>query len=344
MSGLIVINGKFMSQRVTGVQRYAREILLELDKLLSEPMCVEIAVNKDARDVPEYKNIAVRKIGRHTGNLWEQIDLPAYVIKNKGLCVSLCNMAPILTPHCVVIDDVSYKVKPEFFSWKFSAWYRMVFALSIRRIKKIITISEFSKKEIERCYRAARKDIQVVPCGWQHFERTAYAEGTLQKYGLKEREYYLALMSMAPNKNLPWILQTAKTHPEEVFVVCGGVNEKVFGGEYNFDSIPNLKLLGYVSDEEAKTLMRDCSAFIYPTFYEGFGIPPLEAMSAGAREIIVSDTEVMHEVYGEDATYIDPRDPDKPIWHIYDRPKDALTRYSWQKSAEGFLRVLKELS
>ena len=64
----------------------------------------------------------------------------------------------------------------------------------------------------------------------------------------------------------------------------------------------------WVSDEGAKTLMRDCKVFLFPTFYEGFDIPPLEAISAGAKQVVVSDTEVMHEVFGDSVSYINPNE------------------------------------
>ena len=89
-----------------------------------------------------------------------------------------------------------------------------------------------------------------------------------------------------------------------------------------------MKLLGYVSDEEAKTLMRDCKAFLFPSIYEGFGIPPLEAMSAGCKRIIVSDTEVMHEIFGDSVEYINIKKEE-----ITFSENDVLSTYSWEKSA-----------
>lgn len=108
-----------------------------------------------------------------------------------------------------------------------------------------------------------------------------------------------------------------------------------------------MKLLGFVSDEEAKTLMRDCSAFLFPTFYEGFGIPPLEAISAGAKQVVVSDTDVMHEIFGDGVVYVDPNDcnialsdfPEISETQVY----GLLAKYSWKKSAETLLELLKNM-
>lgn len=105
-----------------------------------------------------------------------------------------------------------------------------------------------------------------------------------------------------------------------------------------------MKLIGYVKDEEAKTLMRDCEAFLFPVFYEGFGIPPMEALSAGAKEIIVSDIEVMHEVYENRAIYIDPYnyeyDFSELIKNKKERGNNPLAKYSWECSAELLYNTL----
>ena len=108
-----------------------------------------------------------------------------------------------------------------------------------------------------------------------------------------------------------------------------------------------MKLLGFVSDEEAKTLMRDCSAFLFPTFYEGFGIPPLEAISAGAKQVVVSDTDVMHEIFGDGVVYVDPSDCNIALSDFPEiseaQVSGLLEKYSWKKSAETLLELLKNM-
>lgn len=105
-----------------------------------------------------------------------------------------------------------------------------------------------------------------------------------------------------------------------------------------------MELLGYVTDEEAKSLMRNCISFIFPTFYEGFGIPPLEAISAGAQSIIVSDTEIMHEIFGDNVNYIDPNNYEMDITKFFnitnEGKKQLLNKYSWEKSAKVLYEFL----
>lgn len=345
MDKKIIINGKFMSQTVTGVQRYAREILLKLDRLVTKDDRIEIAVNADAQDVPKYKNITVKKIGRFTGNIWEQISLPLYVIANRGVCVNLCNMMPILTPHVAVIHDVSVKANPGFYSWKFRMWYDLVFRLCIHRIRRIITVSEFSRSEISKYYKVSESNIVIIPSAWQHYLRIEFDESALEKYGLRKQEYFFAISSMSPNKNFKWIAAAAKNNPESIFAVAGGINSKIFGKDFQFDKPDNLKLLGYVSDEEAKTLMKECKAFIFPPFYEGFGLPPLEAMSVGAK-VLVSDISCLREIYGASVNYIDPYDEhtgsiDSNIDMDAGSRNEILDKYDFNKSAKLLLAQLR---
>ena len=333
----IVINGKFFSQRITGVQRFAREIVSEMDKLIESDIKIIVAVDKNAKDIPQFNRIEVVRTGSMTGSLWEQWCLPFFVLRNQALCVNLCNMAPILTPHIVAVHDVSYKVNKCFFSKKFTIWYNFVFSLIIRRIKKIITVSEFSKNEICRVYKHSFDNICVVHNGWQHFEKISCDRNVPKKYDLESKKYYFSMSSMAPNKNFRWIAEAAKNNPQNAFAVSGAINTKVFGDIFDFELPDNLKFLGYVSDEEAKSLMSECKAFLFPTYYEGFGIPPLEAISTGAKAV-VSDSSCMREIFGNSVYYVDPDDPDVDLESLLNSsaedPEKILDKYSWQKSAE----------
>lgn len=332
----VIINGRFLLHRVTGVERYARELCSELDKLIKTEE-VLIAVPPEAADVPSYENIKVVKVGHLHNRLWEHISFPMYVSKQKAISLNLCNVAPLPSPGIVAIHDVKIKATPQYFSKRFIAWYNLLFSNVAKRAKKIITVSEFSKREIEKYCSVIPEKLAVVPSAWQHYARIVYDDNALEKYGLLKDGYYFSMSSLEPNKNFKWVAEVAKRNSDQVFVVAGSINETVFADGLGFECPKNMKLLGYVSDEEAKALMRDCKAFLFPTFYEGFGLPPLEAISAGAKQVIVSDTEVMHEIYGNCATYINPYE------YIFDfrsitelnpsETKELLNKYSWKKSA-----------
>lgn len=338
----IIVNGRFLLRRITGVERYARELLMELDRIV-DPEEIILAVPPETKHIPQYKNIRAIKIGKLHNLMWEHITFPLYVWKRKGISLNLCNVAPLLSPGIVCIHDVKIKATPQYFSKKFLMWYKLLFWNATKRAKAIITVSQFSKDEILKFYRISPDKITVIPNAWQHYERIGYDENALAKYGLRKEQYFFSMCSLEPNKNFQWIAKVAKQHSNQVFAVSGSINEKVFADGLGFECPENMKLLGYVSDEEAKTLMRDCKAFLFPTFYEGFGIPPLEAISAGARQVVVSDTRVMHEVFGDSVLYIDPNVYD--MGDIGDKIVDraVLQTYSWKESARRLMNLLKQL-
>ncbi len=338
----IVINGRFLLHRITGVERYAREIISELDQII-KPGDVIMAVPPEVKDIPKYQNIKVFKVGKLHNRLWEHISFPWYVFKNRGVSLNLCNVAPLPSQGIVCIHDVKVKATPQYFSKKFLLWYNILFKNAAKRAKKIITVSEFSKSEIVKYYHVNPDRICVIPNAWQHYERIEYDENALKKYGLQKDQYFFSMCSLEPNKNFKWIAEVAKRNPDQMFTVAGSINRTVFANGLGFECPANMKLLGYVSDEEAKTLMRDCKAFLFPTFYEGFGIPPLEAISAGAKCVVVSDKDVMHEIFGDSVVYIDPNKYEMPelIDLSAKSREEILLKYSWKKSAKELYQLLK---
>ena len=222
-----------------------------------------------------------------------------------------------------------------------------MFGNATKRAKKIITVSEFSKSEIVKYFKVDPDNITVIPNAWQHYERIGYDESALSTYGLEKNNYYFSMCSLEPNKNFKWIAEEARKNADMTFAVAGSINRNVFSEGLGFELPPNMKLLGFVSDEEAKTLMRDCSAFLFPTFYEGFGIPPLEAISAGAKQVVVSDTQVMHEIFGDGVIYVDPSNYNIELSDFPEisetRISELLKKYSWKKSAETLLKLLQNI-
>lgn len=339
------INGRFLTRQITGVDRYAREIVRELDALVGKGEAVLLLPEGcEPIDWEPCKNIEVRHCGKHGGHAWEQLDLSRYARKNGLLAVNLCNTAPVINPGVVCIHDMAVMANSANYSRKFVVWYRFLFSRITRRAVAILTDSEFSKSEIERYYPRAIGKVSVIPCAWQHMDEVAADPEALKKYGLIRRGYWFAMSSLAPNKNLRWLVETALLNPDETIAIAGGINAKIFG-EHDNPQAHNVRYLGYVSDEEAKALMGACKGFLFPTFYEGFGIPPMEAMAAGAPVVAVSDTEVMHEVYGDEVTYVDPAEPLRDLCKIAGAvPEgDVLMRYSWRSSAEQVLERLRRI-
>ena len=344
MKKKIIINGRFLTQNITGVQRVAYELVRELDKNIDKNIEVELVHPENKIQEIELTNIKVKKIGMLKGHLWEQVSLALYALKEKATILNLCLTNPILNPGIVMIHDISFKVNPHFFNWKFNMWYDFLTKNAVKRAKKILTVSEFSKQEMIKYYKASSENIEVVYNGWQHMERVEEDSKILNKLNVKEKEYFLAVSSMNPNKNFKLIIECAEKNPDVQFVIAGKFHNKVFSDTgVDFDNLKNIKYAGYVTDEELKSLYKNAKAFIFPSFYEGFGIPPLEAIACGAKAI-VSNTSCLPEIFDNNVVYIDPTDVAslcKVIEDLNEIESNAiLEKYSWEKSSKKIVEII----
>ena len=334
----IIINGRFLTQKITGVQRVAHELVREIDELLpNEKLDIIILAPKNLIFENLYKNIKIKKVGFLTGILWEQIELPFYSLLEKGTLLNIGSTAPIINTGIVDIHDISFKVNPQFFSKKFSLYYKILICILVRTSKKILTVSEFSKDEIVKYYHVNPEKIKVVYNSWEHILNFKEDFNILEKFNLKSKSFYLGVSSVAPNKNFKYIIELAKLYPEKQFVIAGKKNEKVFGN-LGINEMNNLIWCGYVSDEELKVLYISCKGFIYPSFYEGFGLPPLEAMGCGCEEVYVSNTSCLPEIFEDSVIYINPNKVekifDKEVKISKEKIKKVLKKYSWKESSK----------
>ncbi|MDM8271580.1 glycosyltransferase family 4 protein [Thermophilibacter provencensis] len=345
------INGKFLSESITGMQRYAREVLCQLDTLCS-PGELILVVPQDAKDIPQLNNIEVVQLRGRGGIPWEQLTLPLWLRRHKLPCVNMLSVVPILYPHgLIVAHGVNYKVNPQFFVTlrdKLSRfWHIANFWVQFNRTEKILTDTEFSKREIISTYHVSPQKIRVSGCGWQHIQRILPAKDTFERYSqIAPGSYFFSMSSVTYNKNFKWIAQVAQYNPEEKFAIAGGRNLERYFDDMGVKQPDNLFFLGYVSDQDAKTLLMNCKAFLFPTYYEGFGIPPMEALACGAQAI-VSDTDTMHEVYGSSVHYIDPDNPQVCLSNVLAEKvapaKTVLDNFSWDRTAtELYAYITKE--
>lgn len=342
-----VINGKFMADRMQGIVRYGRELCGELDRLLCDDFDVVMLLPRNAHDVPEYKKIKTKIVGHLTGIAWEQIELGEWLRRNQNYtCINLCNVAPLFVqPGITAIHDVMYKAHPEFYTTVRNKLSRLYHVLQYRYIVKhekvILTVSQFSKNEIEKYYPTARGKVHVVDNAWQHVARYSASEDWQKLFPhLKPGNFYFSMATLAKNKNGRWIIETARRNPSELFAIAGKRYEA------DEQEIPgNILLLGFISDEHASALIQNCKGFLFPSLYEGFGLPPLEALALGAM-VIASNASSLPEVLGRAAHYIDPMEPIDSIgtFERIDQEKvnETLSRYSWDKSARKLLDILKQ--
>jgi len=212
----------------------------------------------------------------------------------------------------------------------------------------MLTVSENSKRELLDLYRISDKKTFVIYNGWQHMLSINEDSGIFKKLGIaRDEEYYYSLGSILEHKNFAWIINAAKQNPDKKFVVTGSASLNTAYKQMGLDDCDNVLFTGYLSDGEIKSLMTHCRAFIHPSFYEGFGIPPLEALSLGAR-IVVANASCLPEIFGNSACYLNPYQTagisiEAILNQKYDLAEKTLMKYSWEKSAlllsQAFSRV-----
>ncbi|PWB57312.1 MAG: glycosyltransferase family 1 protein [Bradyrhizobiaceae bacterium] len=357
----IVINGRFVGRSVTGVERYATEIVRALDLLAAEehPLAARLrfclAVPSDAEIEGRLQAISVERVGLLSSRLWEQFELPRW--SGGDPIVNLCNTAPVLgSQNITCVHDAHVWLLPGNFSPAFRMLYRVLVPLSLRRSRRWVTVSRFSAEQLARLGIADRMPDAITPNGSDHALRWSPTSSSLDPTRLPER-YLLALGSRSLNKNLALVHQLAdRLAPEGIHVlIAGGGNRQVFGQAEAAASSRAVEL-GRVSDDDLALLFEKATGFLFPSLYEGFGLPPLEAMRLGCP-VIASNTSAMPEVLGDAAILCSPVAIDEWEAAVHelasneDRRLDFVRRgreravgFTWRASALTVLRLLDEVA
>ena len=312
---MLTINGRFLTQRTSGVQRYAREMLLALDELLTArapalDIAAQVLVPTGApASLPALRSIAIRRVGRLRGHLWEQLELPRHA---RGVLLNWCNTFPVLARHqVVVLHDASVFSCPEGYTRAFRASYRALFALAARRSTlRVATDSAFSAMELRLRAGIPASRLSIIACGADHWRSVAPDETILDRLNLRDTPFILTVASDNPNKNTARLVAAySRLAPRGVrLVLAGGSHARVFA-----QTAPavadGLVRTGYLTDAELAALYRHARAFVFPSLYEGFGLPPLEAMTFGCP-VLCSYAASLPEVAGDAALYCDAEDVD----------------------------------
>jgi glycosyltransferase involved in cell wall biosynthesis len=355
----LFINGRFLSQKLTGVQRYAAEMVKAVDSLLVSDRCPpvlrdadwQLLIPADASETVGLSRIKIRRIGRLKGHAWDQIDLARTAAG--GRLISLANAGPILhRDQIVVIHDAQVFRRPDFFGWRYLAVHRTMDRL-LARSASIATVSAFSRRELAAVLGLTPSDIPIFPNSAEHFAATSPDLGILDRLGVQPKNYFLFVGSRTKNKNLSVAIEATQllNRPDIPLVIVGGDNSKVFQ-DNSGESQPGLILAGRLSDSEIAALYAHATAFIFPSLYEGFGVPPLEAMLFGCP-VIASRADAVVETCGDAAAYFDATDAKALSERMHERlakgpisdqergiQQQRLALFSWQKSAEALLRFL----
>jgi glycosyltransferase involved in cell wall biosynthesis len=351
---MIYINARFLTQEMTGVQRFAEEISLSLAKIRNDLVFLSPKgiLRQDVAD-----RLNVRVIGSNCGHLWEQYDLVKYLCsEGNPLLLNLTNTAPLFYKNKVVTHhDITYKRFPQSYSLKFRFFYNAFIPLIINGSHAVLTVSNFSRSEISKAYRFPLDKIHVIYNSVSNnFEKD---NANASDYPAGRERYFLAVSSANYHKNFDRMLQAfllSKAINMGFTIKIIGSNNKNFNSlSTNFIS-DKIQYLGRVTDSELYEIYSQAYSFIFPSLYEGFGIPPLEAQACDCP-VIASNAASIPEVLGNSVIYFSPFDIDEMKERINDLVENSdigkelvikgrcnITRFSWDQSAEKLSSLLDE--
>lgn len=362
-STTIWVSGRYLTRKVTGVERVANEVLKSLsDNFLDDhgqyeqdgcTLKFKLAIEKDTQiDLPVYaSHWDIGRFGDFKGHAWEQIDLAR--LPPDDWVLSLCNTGPMLRRNqAIFFHDAQVYAIPENFDWKFRWWYKALLSIAGRRSRVLFTNSFFSQSELSKHTGISAKKFNTIHLGCDHMERIAPEKPSALLAKLKGQPYVLAVSSASPNKNFASVLKALELMGPDAphCVIVGQQYSKIFK-ETRLDHDRVIEM-GYVSDEALAGLYEHAMCLVYPSFYEGFGLPPLEAMLLGCP-VIASNRSSLPEVCGDAALYCEPdqpetiasailglmKDPEK-VASLRSSSKKHAQAYTWKKCAEQTLQAL----
>lgn len=271
----IVVNGRFLARRVTGVERYGREIL----QYILHNCRLESTLRQGWR-----------------GHTWEQFMLPTRMKQNSVLW-SPANTGPLMVRRqALTIHDLSPLEHAEWFHASFAVWYRLFLPMLAKHVQRVFTPSEYVKQKVMR--RFDIRKVTVTPNGVDH---SIFHPRAKQMHLALPQNYVLFVGTLEPRKNLGHLLQVWNEIKEEfhaMWMVVVGVSGNVFKTIHVSQEMERVRFLGYVDDETLAGLYANASLFVLPSQDEGFGLPVLEAMASGTP-VIISDGGALPEVVGD---------------------------------------------
>jgi glycosyltransferase involved in cell wall biosynthesis len=287
----LVINGRFKTHPVSGVERYAHEVTRRL--------------RGEVRfEIPPRKNGAF-------GHWWEQFILPRCVRSGEWL-FSPANTGPVAVRNQIVtIHDLSPLEHPEWFARGFAWWYRLLWPVLVRRVRGILTDSAFSRQRIMALLQVPPAKIVALPNGvdTQVFYPRSPREGaTVRGQYQLEKEYLLFVGSWQPRKNLSGLLdvwQQIQGDFSAIDLVFAGRRGKQFSASHYKAGVA--RFLENVSDEHLPALYSGAIGLVHPGLYEGSGLTLLEAMASGCPVVVANNT-ALPEVAGDAGLFFDPYD------------------------------------
>ena len=310
----VYINGRFLTQNKTGVQRYSRELTKAIDNLLSKKNCSEsLYTSKWYLVAPpgtecdlDLASISFTTAGRGGGHAWEQSYLANEA--SGGILLSPANSGPLLhRRQLVVIHDAAVYNAAGGYKLSYRFLHRNLGRL-LARSAKIATVSEFSRVELASALRIPPGEIVVATNGADHLTATLPDVSVFARWPVEPNKYFVTIGLSNANKNIGLAIEAFKriSRPGIFLVVVGAGSARVVADQ-QFEPHPGIIFAGRLSDLELVALLRQAAAFVFPSLYEGFGLPLLEAMAQGCP-VLASTAGAVIEVCAGAALHFAPDD------------------------------------
>jgi len=357
----------------TGVEWYAYHVIQNLKKIMPQDMEVVLysqeKLKGDLADLPA--NWRSRVLNWPPWIFWTQMRLSWEMLRHRPDVLFIpAHVIPLIHPKKTVmtIHDVVFKYFPESYSWRENWYQEFAVKFAKKHAVKIITPSEATKRDLIALYDFPPEKIRAVLNGYdenlyQKISDENKINAVLKKYGIK-KPFLLSIGRQERKKNTAGIIEAFShitehiSHSTNQNLSLVLVGKKGFGYEEVEEAIKNspakdrIKQLGWVAPEELVCFLSAAAVFVFPSFYEGFGIPVIEAMACGCP-VVTSGTSSLPEAVGEAALLVDPRNIDEIAGAVEKiltdenlRPElikkgfEQAKKFSWRKTGEGVLAVI----
>ncbi len=363
----VIVDAHMVGQKETGNETYVLGLLSGLVHLPDLTVAAVVTASQNTASLEKLHNLEIIRLP--STNNWLRLGyyLPRMSSAWRADILHVTYIAPFFSkiPIVTSVHDVSHQVFPKFFSLRDRLLFTTLFPLSLRRSDAILTLSEFSKNEIwEKYPYLEKKTIHAVPLAakslFSSLEKKQLDQHILQKYSIRN-QFILAVGNLQPRKNLSRLIEAFATLKSDVDVQLVIVGKAQWQASQVYKQVLDLKLeervlfTGYVPDSELLHLYNAAIVFVYPSLYEGFGLPVLEAMACGTP-VIASNTTSLPEVANDAAILVDPTNVSEireAILEIIQAPELAKTlsrkgllnikNFSWRVTAEATAKVYRSI-
>ncbi|WOD45051.1 glycosyltransferase family 4 protein [Hwangdonia lutea] len=344
---MIIVNARFLSQPVTGVQRFA----LEISKILKQKLKNKVFfVTSPGVIHHELANeLDAKVIGVNKSHLWEQLDLYAYILrKNKPLLISFGYTGPLFYKNQIIsVHDVAFIYYRETFSKAFGFIYNFLVPKISKKCLHVLTVSESVKKEVCKELDLPVSKVTVIYNGISGIFKN---KNKTRKSKKLNKPYILTVSSHHPRKNYERLIEAfhkVNNDTIELYIIGNFVGH--FSDNIKTNEDKRIHFLTQISDEQLVEYYKGAELFVFPSLYEGFGIPIIEAMSQNLP-CVISDIPVFREIGDDSVIYVNPKNTNsiaqgiekglKLNRKINDYPK--IDNFSWEKSANKVIELLSK--